>query len=132
MDIRSRRSADLGNLRRHSVEGVEPGAGPLRSSADLSVVQPGGSILVRGERLSVGGDVLLAIDLTDSDLRDLLVRLLRSGSRREGALAAIGAALSATADGELDADPGDVLVRAGGNRAREGALSRNLRTSLPR
>jgi hypothetical protein len=131
MKIRSRRSADSGSLRRHTVEGVEAGTGPLRSGADLSVVQPGGTLLVRGERFSVGGDMLLAIDLTDDDLRDLLVRRLRSPSRREGALSVIGAALSATAGGELDADPGDVLARAGGNRALEDALSRMLRTHRP-
>jgi hypothetical protein len=127
MKIRTRRAADSGNLRRHAVEGVEPGTGPLRSGTEFSVVQPGGTLLVRGERFSVGGDMLLAIDLTDDDVRDLLVRRLRSASRREGALAAIGSALSATTTGELDDDPGDVLTAAGGDRASEDPLSRMLR-----
>jgi hypothetical protein len=127
MEIRTRRSADSGNLRRHAVEGVEPGTGPLRSGADLSAVQPGGTLLVRGAPFSVDGDVLLAIDLTDDEVRELLVRRLRSASRREGALAAIGSALTATAGGELDDEPGDVLTAAGGNRAPEDSLSRMMR-----
>ena len=131
MDFRTRRSADAGDLRTHAVEGVAPGGGPLRSGVDLSVVQPGGSVLVRAPHISTDGDLLLAIDLSDGDVRDLLVRLLSNPQRREGTLAAIGAAVGVTASGEAEESPSDVLAAAGGNRTPESPLGRMLRTHLP-